>query len=276
MAASRPETESVEVDLLLEAVFRRYGFDFRDYARASVKRRIWKRAHAENVRTISGLQERVLHDTACMERLLLDLSVHVTDMFRDPGFFLAFRRKVVPVLRTYPFIRIWNAGCSSGEEVYSVAILMQEEGLYDRCRIYATDMNEAVLHKAKEGILPLKSMQQHTGNYQKAGGKKSFSEYYTAKYDNAILRPSLRENVVFSQHNLVTDGSFNEFNVVLCRNVMIYFGKELQARVHGLLHESLCTFGYLGVGRRESLKFTPHEGAYEQVDPEQRIYRRVA
>ena len=275
MAASGPDTESIEVDLLLEAVYRRYGFDFLDYARASMKRRIWKRARAEHVETITRLTDLILHSPACMERLLLDFSVHVTSMFRDPRFFQVLREKVVPVLRTYPFIRVWNAGCSTGEEVYSVAILLREEGLYDRCRIYATDMNEAVLQRAKEGIFPLKSMREYTGNYQKAGGKRSFSEYYTARYDSAILRPSLRDNVVFSQHNLVTDGSFNEFNVVLCRNVMIYFGKELQARVHGLLHESLGVFGYLGIGKRESLKFTPHEGCYEQVDAEEKIYRRV-
>ena len=276
MAASGPDTESIEIDLLLEAAYRRYGFDFRDYARASIKRRIWKRARAERVDTITRLTDLVLHSPACMERLLLDLSVHVTSMFRDPRFFQVFREKVVPVLRTYPFIRVWNAGCSTGEEVYSIAILMREEGLYDRCRIYATDMNEAVLQRAKEGIFPLRSTRDYTASYQKAGGRRSFSEYYTARYDSAILRPSLRDNVVFSQHNLVTDGSFNEFNAVLCRNVMIYFGKELQARVHGLLHESLGVFGYLGIGRRESLKFTPYEGCYEQVDAEEKIYRRVA
>ena len=275
VSAESRRAEDIEIDLLLEGIFRRYGFDFRDYARASMKRRVWKRARAEEVGTVSALQERVLHDTRCMDRLLLDFSVHVTALFRDPGFFRTFREKVIPVLRTYPFIRIWNAGCSSGEEVYSVAIIMQEEGLYDRCRIYATDMNEAVLDKAKSGIFPLKAMQEYTTNYQRAGGKKSFSEYYTAKYDNAILRPSLAENILFSQHNLATDGSFNEFNVILCRNVMIYFNKRLQERVHEMLYGSLCMFGFLGVGRRESIKFTAHEDCYEQVGDQEKIYRRI-
>ena len=261
MAATALATASIEADLLLEAVYRRYGFDFRDYARASIRRRMWKRARSEQLQTITRLTDLVLHSPDCMERLLLDFSVHVTSMFRDTRFFRVFRERVVPALRTYPFIRVWNAGCSTGEEVYSIAILMQEEGLYERCRIYATDMNEAVLGRAKEGIFPLEAMREYTGNYQKAGGKRSFSEYYTARYGSALLNPSLKENIVFSPHNLATDGSFNEFNVVLCRNVMIYFNKELQARVHDLLHASLDVFGFLGIGRRESLRFMPHEGA---------------
>jgi chemotaxis protein methyltransferase CheR len=205
------ELETIEIQLLLEGLYRQYGFDFRDYALASLKRRIWNTIRAEQLTTVSGLQEKVLHDPGCLERFLLGLSVHVTAMFRDPSFYLAFRQNVVPLLRTYPFIRIWHAGCSTGEEVYSMAILLQEEGLYNRCRLYATDMSDMVLRKARAGIFSLESMQEYTQNYLQAGGKRSFSEYYTAAYDHALFRSSLKENIVFSQHNLAIDGSFNEF-----------------------------------------------------------------
>jgi chemotaxis protein methyltransferase CheR len=216
-----------------------------------------------------------MHDPACMERFLLNLSVNVTAMFRDPTFYLAFRSNVVPLLRTYPFIRLWCAGCSTGEEVYSLAILLEEEKLYHRCRIYATDMNEVVLKKAKAGIFPLGLMQEYTQNYLQAGGKHSFSQYYTAAYDNAIFRSSLKDNVVFAQHNLATDGGFNEFNVILCRNVLIYFNKLLQSRVHDLLYESIGIFGILGLGHQESLKGTPHEQHYEQLECGEKLYRRI-
>jgi chemotaxis protein methyltransferase CheR len=272
---ARGEVEALEVELLLEGVFRRYGYDFRDYAPASLKRRIWNVVRSEDLQTISALQERVLHDPACMERFLLAVSVNVTSMFRDPTFFLTFRRRVVPLLRTYPFIRIWHAGCSTGEEVYSMAILLQEEGLYERCRIYATDLNEAVLRRAREGIFPMEAVEQYSRNYLGAGGTKTLSEYYTAAYGNAIFRATLRNNVVFSQHNLAMDGSFNEFNVVLCRNVMIYFKRSLQQRVHELIFESLARFGILGLGDKETLQFTPHEHQYEQLEPGERLYRRV-
>jgi chemotaxis protein methyltransferase CheR len=267
--------EALEMDLLLEAIYRRYGYDFREYAHASLKRRIVGAVRAEKLQSISGLQERVLHDTACMERFLLALSVNVTSMFRDPQFFMAFREKVVPILRTYPFVRIWHAGCSSGEEVYSMAILLQEEGLYEKCRIYATDMNESVLKQAREGIFPLDAAEQYAGNYQKAGGKKRLTDYYTAAYGSALFRASLRSNVVFSQHNLALDGSFNHFNVILCRNVMIYFKKSLQERVHNLLYDSMDVFGILGLGSKESLQFTSHEKDYVQLEPGVKLYRRV-
>src|SRR6476469_470296 len=188
------ELEQLEIELLLEAIFRHYGVDFRSYAFSSIRRRIWKRINAEELPNVTALQERVLHDPQVMERLLLDLSINVTAMFRDPGFYREFRDKVVPLLRTYPFIRVWHAGCSTGEEVYSMAILLHEEGLYERCRIYATDINEAVLEQARAGIFPLERMQEYTENYIKAGGKKAFSEYYTAAYENAIFRSSLKEN----------------------------------------------------------------------------------
>jgi chemotaxis protein methyltransferase CheR len=270
----RAELEVVEVNLLLEAIFQHYGYDFRDYAFASIRRRLRARVGAEGLKSISGLQERVLHDPGCLERLLSGLTVHVTSMFRDPSFYLAFRQKVLPLLRTYPFTRIWHAGCSTGEEVYSLAILLHEEGAYDRCRIYATDLSEKVLANAKEGLFPLGAMKEYTENYQRAGGKVPFSEYYTAQYGNALFRSSLRDNIVFAQHNLVTDGPFNEFNVILCRNVMIYFNKSLQDRVHGLIHGSLARLGVLGLGLRETIRLSPHEQDYEALDAAERIYRK--
>ena len=279
-AAARPpdqeDLEEIELSLLLEGVFRQYGFDFREYAPASLRRRVWRRVHAEGLSTISALQDRLLHDPACMERLLLDLSINVTAMFRDPGFYSAFRRKVVPMLRTYPFTRIWIAGCSTGEEVYSLAILLLEEGLYDRARIYATDINEAVLEQARAGVFPLDKMREYTQNYINAGGSRPFSEYYLAKYDGAQFQRSLIDNVVFAQHNLVSDRSFNEFNVIVCRNVMIYFDRALQERVHTLFYESLVTFGILGLGHRESIRQSPYEDSYEELEATEKLYRKVA
>jgi chemotaxis protein methyltransferase CheR len=271
----RLELEEIEVKLLTEGIYHHYGFDFRDYSLPSLRRRIWKRVYAEGLSTISGLQEKVLHDSGCMERLLLDLSINTTAMFRDPTFYLAFRQKVVPMLRTYPFVRIWHAGCSTGEEVYSMAILLQEEGVYERCRIYATDINEAVLQRAKEGIFPLATMQENTSNYISAGGKGTFSEYYTARYDYAIFRPTLRDNVVFAQHNLVTDASFNVFNVIFCRNVLIYFNNTLQDKVQRLFLQSLEHLGVLGLGKKETIKYTNVSDYYDVLDEEERLYRRV-
>ena len=270
-----PELERIEIELLLEGVYRNYGFDFRSYAYASIRRRLWKRIEAEGLETVSALQARVLHEPALMERLLLDLSINVTAMFRDPGFYKAFRELVIPILRTYPFIRIWHAGCATGEEVYSMAILLKEEGLYDRCRVYATDINEVVLQKAKEGIFPLDRMQEYTENYIAAGGKRAFSDYYLAKYGGAIFDDALTRNVVFSLHNLVTDRSFSEFNVILCRNVLIYFDKTLQSRVHGLFYDSLAKFGVLVLGSKESLRFSPYEECYEQINGPEKIYRKA-
>ena len=267
--------EEVEIDLLLEAVYRIRGFDFRDYARASLRRRIQNRMRAEKVETIACLLAKILHDASCMERLVVGLSVNVSAMFRDPGFFRALREHVFPLLRTWPFIRIWHAGCSMGDEVYSVAIMLAEDGLIGRCRIYGTDINETVLQRAREGIYPLELMRRCTQNYIQAGGMRSFSEYYTAAYDNAIFRPALREQVVFAKHNLVTDGPFNEFNLILCRNVLIYFNRALQDRVHRLLYDSLANFGVLGLGAKETLSLTPLEDRYQELVAPHRLYRRV-
>jgi chemotaxis protein methyltransferase CheR len=269
------ELERIEIELLLEAVNRHYGFDFRGYALGSLRRRLWRQAAAEGVGSISGLQERVLHDPEAMERLLAALSINVTTMFRDPTFYVAFREQVVPLLRTYPFIRIWNAGCSTGEETYSLAILLEEEGLYDRARIYATDFNAEVLRQARAGDLPLDRMREYTQNYQRAGGSTEFSAYYSVVAGAARLDERLSANVVFAQHNLAADRSFNEFNVILCRNVLIYFGRDLQRKVHGLFYESLARFGVLALGQKETLRFTDHDDCYEPLDEREKLYRRT-
>jgi chemotaxis protein methyltransferase CheR len=269
------DLEALEIQLLLEAVFRRYGFDFRDYAFPSIKRRVCQCVGDENVRSITELQAKLLHDPAAMERFLLKVTINVTSMFRDPEFYRAFRTRVAPELRQQPFARLWHVGCSSGEEVLSMAILLREEGLYSRCRIYATDMNESVLAQAKTGIFPLAHLREYTANYLQAGGTGPFSEYYTAAYDHVMFQQSLSENVVFAQHNLVTDGSFNDFHVILCRNVLIYFNDALTSRVHDLIYESLALGGFLCLGNRESIRFSPHESCYEEFENQARIYRRI-
>jgi len=267
--------ESIEKDLFLEAVFRRYGYDFRQYSSASILRRIKAAMNKERLVTISALQGRILRDPECMERFLSVVAVNVTSMFRDPPFYLAFRRRVIPSLRTYPFIRIWVAGCSTGEEVYSVAIILEEEGLYDRARIYATDICPAVLEGAQEGIFPLSKMKDYTSNYLAAGGRNEFSSYYKAQYDSAIFKSSLKQNLTLAQHNLATDASFNEFNVILCRNVMIYFNADLQKQVFQAFHDSLCIYGILGLGNKESLRHCEAANAYEALSKEQRLFRRI-
>ena len=269
------DLERVEMQLLLEGIYQHYGYDFRGYAAASLKRRLWRRAHAEGLTTLSGLQERVLHDPHCMERLLHDLSINVTSMFRDPTFYAAFRESVVPLLRTYPFLRIWNAGCSTGEETYSLAILLMEAGLYDKTRIYATDINDAVIDRARSGRFPLERMRDYTANYLRAGGQEEFSRYYTVEGEEASFSQDICSRVVFANHNLVSDGPFNEFNVIVCRNVMIYFGKGLQDRVHELFYESLETFGVLALGHKESIRFTPHEQRFESLNTRERLYRKI-
>jgi chemotaxis protein methyltransferase CheR len=267
--------EEVEIELLLEGVFRHYGYDFRDYAAASIRRRLRHLMASEGLSSVSDLTEKVLHDPAWLDRLLAAFSINVSAMFRDPSFYVAFREKLVPILRTYPFVRIWHAGCSTGEEVYSTAILLHEAGLYDRCRIYATDINEAVLRKARNGIFPLTAMKAYTANYIQAGGASAFSEYYTAEYDSAIFRPWLKQNLVFAQHNLAMDTSFNELHVIVCRNVMIYFNRTLQSRVVDLFSSSLVRLGFLCLGNKESLNGTPGEAAYDVLDADERIYRKI-
>ena len=267
--------EDIELSLLLDGLYRHYGLDFRDYARASLRRRIRAVLADEGLASISALQERVLHDADARENLVEALSVRVTAMFRDPSFYVAFQSEIVPMLRTYPFIRVWHAGCSTGEEVYSMAILLDEAGIYDRTMIYATDMSERVLATARAGQFLTSSMRENTANFMQVGFRAPFSDFYVARRDHVLLRADLRRNVVFARHNLATDGSFNDFHVILCRNVMIYFNSTLQARVHRLFYDSLVTFGYLGLGNRESVRFTPHEQAYQTVSEAERLYRKV-
>jgi chemotaxis protein methyltransferase CheR len=266
--------ERIEIDLLLEAIQRRYGYDFRGYALASLRRRLWHRVYGEGLQTLSGLQERVLHDPTCMDRLLRDLSINVTEMFRDPTFYRALRERVFPLLRTHPFIRVWNAGCSTGEEIYSLAIALREEGLLDRTRIYATDIDDAALERARGGAFPLDRMQRYTVNYLRAGGSDAFSSYYTAAGDSARFDPALAGGIVFAQHNLVTDGSFNEFQLIVCRNVLIYFGSKLQEEVLGLFGQSMMRFGILALGRKESIRHSRHGSEYEPLVESEKIFRR--
>jgi chemotaxis protein methyltransferase CheR len=263
-----------ELSLFLGAVLERYGIDFRDYA--SIDRRIRRFMQDEEIPSFSALRERVLESEECMERLLLTLFVRVTSMFRDPSFYLTLRREVVPLLRTYPYLRIWHAGCSTGEEVYSMAILLEEEGLYERCRIYATDINESVLKQARAGIFPIITMKINTANYLLAGGKSSFSDFYTARYDGALMRSSLKRNLTFASHNLATDGSFNEFHLILCRNVLIYFNRSLQERTHRLLYQSLVNLGFLGLGSKETIRFSPHEASYRPLNERDKLYKKTA
>jgi chemotaxis protein methyltransferase CheR len=267
--------EKLEIEFLLEGIYRISGYDFREYIFSSIRRRIWHRVQAERLTTITGLQEKVFHDSSCMQRLIMDFSIQVTEMYRDPEFFGSFRRNIVPLLKDIPIIRIWHAGCSTGEEVYSMAILLLEEGLYDKTRLYATDINENAIKKAKQGIFPLGKMKIYTSNYLNAGGLQAFSDYYKVNGEKVYFDKELSKNIVFAQHNLVTDSSFNEFDVIVCRNVLIYFNKELQNRVHSLFHNSLSSTGFLVTGKKESLDFTTIKNKYKEIDLKEKIYRKV-
>jgi chemotaxis methyl-accepting protein methylase len=266
------ELQNIEINLLLEGLYQMYGFDFRHYVRSSLRRRILNRMKMEKLPSITALLEKVLHESRFVDKLLGDMSIRVTEMFRDPSFFLAFRNQVVPKLRDYPEIRIWHAGCATGEEVYAMAILMQEEGLAAKTKIYATDMNEQAIESAQRGAFPLKQMQMYTKNYLEAGGTKAFSEYYTTDHQFAYFQPQYKENLLFAQHNLVTDGSFNEFHVILCRNVMIYFDHTLQQQVHSLFYDSLVSQGYLCLGKKESIITVPNGVQYDDFMSQERIY----
>ncbi|MFJ7668908.1 CheR family methyltransferase [Lysinibacillus sp. NPDC097195] len=265
----------MEIELLLEAVYRLSGFDFRQYNRSSISRRIYNRMRVSNIPTISRVMEKVIHEEDFLEQLLNDFSINVTEMFRNPSFFKAFRKEVVPYLKQYPEIRIWHAGCATGEEVYSMAILLKEEGLIDRTVIYATDMNEHVLEKAKKGAFSIKKMQAYTTNYMLAGGSHAFSEYYKTDYQYAYFHPELLKNIIFAQHNLVTDQSFNEFHVIICRNVLIYFSPELQSQVHHLFYDSLSENGFLGLGDKETLRYEEIISKYREVVCVEKIYQKI-
>jgi len=268
--------DAPQVRAMLDFLFERTGMDFRDYAFASIRRRVRVCMQEEGCATVADLLALAREHDAVIERMQATLTLPVTSMFRDPQFHATFREDVVPILRTHPYLRLWVAGCSTGQEVYSLAILLHEEGLYERARIYATDLQPRSLERAKAAIFPLAQMQDYTRNYQAAGGRGAFSDYYTADSHAAILRPFLKQNLVFGMHNLVTDESFNEFQVIFCRNVMIYFNVTLQARVHKLLYDSLALLGYLGLGRGETIRFSPFEDRYEAVRARERIYRKTA
>jgi len=268
-----PKT-NMEIDFLLEGIYQLSGYDFRQYARSSITRRVLNRMKADNLPTVSRVLEKAIHQEGFLEVLLDDFSINVTEMFRDPAFFRALREQVIPVLAKLPKIRIWHAGCSSGEEVFSMAILLKEAGLADKSLIYATDFNEHILEKAKKGIFPLNKMQAYTKNYLKAGGVRAFSEYYKADQSAAYMDASLVENIIFWQHNLVTDQVFNEFDCIICRNVLIYFTTELQNKVQRLFYESLGSGGFLGLGDKETLRFTEVAPGYSDFVEEQRIYQK--
>jgi chemotaxis protein methyltransferase CheR len=268
------EIIDVEIKLLLEGIYLVYGFDFREYSEASLRRRLIQWLSISGFGTLSLAQSPLLRDRGLFDSLLRGITVNVSEMFRDPSFFTAIREQVVPHLMTYPFIKIWHAGCSTGEEAYSMAILLHEAGLKGHFRIYATDINEEVIHKAQKGIYPLQEMQRFTRNYQHSGGTGSFSDYYTARYDHAILSPSLQENIVFAAHNLTVDTNFGEMNLILCRNVMIYFKQPLKERVLSLLDTSLIPGGFLCLGTKESLDHRHISGRYEAIAPRMQIYRK--
>ncbi len=268
------QNENIEIQMLLEAIHQKYGYNFKDYANAHTKRRLRHRLNISNMNNYAAMMHRVLYDEDFFNLLLLDLSINVTEMFRNPLVYKKIRRELIPLLKTYAFIKIWHAGCSAGQEVYSMSILLEEEGMKHRSQIYATDFNELILDKAKKGIYPLDVMKSYTGNYQQSGGKKDFSDYYTADYNHVILRQSLKEKVLFSAHNLVTDGVFGEMNLILCRNVLIYFNRQLQNRVLNLFYDSLCPGGYLCLGSKESLKFTEVEDKFEPIAGRHRIYKK--
>jgi len=272
MVEDEIEIENIEIQLLLQAIYLKYGYDFRNYAKASIKRRIHHRMNKEGIDNVSMMQYKVLYDVAFFERLLLDMSINVTEMFRDPNFYLALRKHVIPKLKEHSYIKIWHAGCSTGEEAYSMAILLKEEGLYDRTQIYATDMNEVVLKQAREGIFSIRKLQQYTSNYQKAGGQEAFSNYYTAHYDHVVMDKSLKENILFSDHNLAVDGVFGEMHLILCRNVLIYFNRDLQNRVIGLFFDSLASNGMLSLGSKESLRLSEYAYDFDYIAREEQVY----
>ncbi len=268
------EIEDLEIALLLEGVYRRYGYDFRDYSLAHIRRRLRHRLELSGLVDFGAMLHRVLSERDFFEQLLRDLSINVTEMFRDPAAYRRVRREVIPLLRTYPFVKIWHAGCATGEEVYSMAILLEEEGLLPRCRIYATDFNQVALKKAREGIYPLEFARQYSANYQKSGGRASLSDYYRTDNEHMLLKGRLREQVVFADHNLVTDSVFSEVQLVVCRNVVIYFNRDLQERIFQTFHDSLCPGGLLWLGSKESLKLLRIGEKFGDLYPDEKIFKK--
>ncbi|KAA9021505.1 protein-glutamate O-methyltransferase CheR [Sphingobium limneticum] len=266
--------EDIEIQLLLEALYQRYHYDFRHYARASIKRRLLQARSQLGFASFSAMQDHLLHDPATLPRLLNYLTVQVSEMFRDPSYFRALREKVIPHLRTYPSLKVWVAGCSHGEELYSLSILFREEGLDQRTLFYATDINPDALRAAEAGVYPLDQIRKFTENHQKSGARSSLSDYYTADYGRAVFDKSLRSQVVFSDHSLVTDAVFAEMHLISCRNVLIYFDRALQDRALGLFRDSLARKGFLGLGSKESLRFSAHAPAFADFVREEKIYQR--
>ncbi|MEP9358362.1 CheR family methyltransferase [Sphingomonas sp. KR3-1] len=268
------KTEDIEIRLLLEALYRRFHYDFREYAEASIKRRLRQAREQLGFKTFSAMQDALLHDEAMLPRLLGYLTVQVSEMFRDPDYFRAIREKVVPLLRTYPSLKLWVAGCSAGEELYSFVILFREEGLEERTLFYATDISQEALDAAAQGIYSLDRIRTFTENHRASGGKSSLSDYYTTAYGKAVFDRSLRDRVVFSDHSLVTDAVFAEMHLISCRNVLIYFNRELQDRAIGLFKDALPRGGFLGLGSKESLRFSEHSGAFSDFVRAEKIYQR--
>ncbi len=271
---SNADLLNIEIQLLLEAIFLRYGYDFRNYSKAHIKRRVLHRLGISMLSSVSQLQDRILRDREFFIEFLDDLSINVTEMFRDPEFYKALREKVIPKLRTYAYFKIWHAGCSTGEEVYSISILLKEEGLLDRCQVYATDFNRKVLEIAKEGVYQKKEIEQYEINYLRSGGTNQLSDYYKSRYGSLIFNKELSNKIVFADHNLVTDTVFADVNLILCRNVLIYFEKSLQEKVLGLFYESLVPSGILCLGTKESIKFSNYDHLFEIVDEKQKIFKK--
>ena len=268
------DIEHIEIELLLEGIQRRWGYDFKHYSYASLKRRLNHAREEAGLTRFSELLDRVLHDQRCFDGFLKHMSVTVTEMFRDPPFYRAVREKVIPVLKTFPFVKIWHAGCATGEEVYSMAILLYEEDFLDRARIYATDYNKQSLDIAEKAVYPARNMATYAANYRAGGGKRDFTDYYSAGYDLAKLKDFLKERVTFSYHNLVTDGVFGEMNLISCRNVLIYFDKQLQERVLTLFTDSMRHGGFLCLGAKETLNFSDVKQRFETLEGKQKIYRK--
>ena len=266
-------TQQIEIRLLLDAMRLMYGYDFSGYSVDMLTRRILDTLSKSHCTRVADLIPKILYDQEFFSALIYNISIPVTEMFRDPSFYRCLREKVLPKLTTYPYLNVWHAGCATGEEVYSLAIILKEEGLYDKCQIYATDINDIALKKAQEGIYRASDMATYTQNYQKAGGTGTFSDYYHAKYDGAKIDASLKEKVTFANHNLVTDGVFGEMHLILCRNVFIYFNRELQNDVSKLFLESLCRGGYLCLGNSESLLFSETEKAFHEISRDEKIYQ---
>jgi chemotaxis protein methyltransferase CheR len=267
-------TSDIKISMLLEAIYQKYGYDFRQYSLAHISRRINNRMLMNGFNSIHEMQLKVLHDIPFVSQLLMDLSITVTEMFRDPGFYKSIRENVIPLLKTYSFIKIWHAGCATGQEAYSMAIILKEEGIYDRTTIYATDFNQNALNKAKEGIFSNELMKEYTVNYQLSGGKESFADYYTSSYDNVIMNQSLKKNIVWANHNLVTDSVFAEVQMILCRNVLIYFDRKLQNQVLSVFNSSLINGGILCLGSKENLRFSDISGEYNELDMKNRIFKK--